>query len=474
MNRILKISILVVICLIVILGIALIIGQCSKDPEETTTTPQQTTSSTTSSTTGNGGEDDPTCTEHVDNNTDYICDNCGEELERPSDFIETNDKIYIIAQNQLNLRKNPGDTSTATVSVITNTELDRIGYYATGENEGWSKVLYEGEEYYVATDYVTTQKPITDDDFTEVEETVYVIEGINPLVFSRPSHIEKHQYSEQIGTLFAGNSYTRLGVATVVYVDDEGNEYTFAKVRFEQEGEPTIGYVNNEYLTTDAPANPDAGVEFEESSDVLLVIADTSINLRTSAEYPAENIGAYAFNGDLLQATHKGTASNGRVWYKVLVGDKTYYVIFSEDLLQVQGSSSSNPAQTLFGEYNITLPTGVTFESIDSTSYMAIHDDDWVVTVVNTGNISDSSITAELFLEAFLIEMDFNDAEVQEKDGLCYFEYEDTYEGVTSYYLGILHEGNDSNFYLTLFIAEEDLISEFWTHIDTITITSEA
>ena len=140
MNKILKISILVVICLIIILGVALLIGQCSKKPADSTTT-TTTTSSTTSSTTGSNNP--PVCTEHVDVNADYLCDVCGEELERPNDstYVETNDKIYVIT-TQLNLRKNPGETGVASVAVQMDQELTRLGYYTSGTNNGWSKVVY--------------------------------------------------------------------------------------------------------------------------------------------------------------------------------------------------------------------------------------------------------------------------------------------------------------------------------------------
>ena len=336
MNKILKISIVIVVCLIVILGAALLVGSCTKKDVDETTTAPSTTAPTTSSTTQPTTPPvvDPECTDHVDADTNYVCDVCGEELEKP-----TTEKVYVIT-TELNLRKNPNETGVATVSVTMDTELERIG---TDEN-GWSKVIYEGKTYYVDTDCITTQKPLTDADFTTVEETVYVIEGKNPLVFSKPSHIEKHQYSEQIGTLISGQAVTRLGVATKVYIDDEGKEYTFAKVRYEFNGTTFVGYVTNDYLTTEAPANPDNGVVFVADTSVLKVIAEVSIHLRTSAEFPADNVGGYGYNGQLLQATHVGTDANNRTWYKVIVEKeiegkivtKTYYVIYDSTLLEIQ------------------------------------------------------------------------------------------------------------------------------------------
>ena len=96
-------------------------------------------------------------------------------------------------------------------------------------------------------------------------------------------------------------------------------------------------------MTTEAPADPDAGIEFEESTDVLKVIADESIALRKSAlwvngddEFNSSQIAEYAFTGDILNATHKGVENDGTIWYKVLVNDVTYYVIYNETRLEIQ------------------------------------------------------------------------------------------------------------------------------------------
>lgn len=339
MNRILRISIVVVICLIVILGIALLIGQCSKTPEETTPTTSSTTSSTTSPTSGNGGDGDPVCSEHVDNNNDYVCDVCQTQLEKPNDgFIATNDKVYVIT-TQLNIRKTPDTNGNPIGSVLMDAELARIGYY---EN-GWSKIVYDGEECYVDTSSITTQKPITE--FEGEEETVYFTQ--NAITYSKPSYIEG--YSEECETFYEGESIQRLGVATVKFIDTDGKEYTFAKVKYTVKiaGVDTevTRYVNNAYLTTDAPVlpNPDGDVVFEEDNSLLKVIAPESIALRKSTswidgdnDHNNAQIAGFAFNGDVLQATYKGTESDGTVWYKVVVEGTTYYVIYKTDLLEIQ------------------------------------------------------------------------------------------------------------------------------------------
>lgn len=334
MNKVLKISIIVVLCLIVILAVTLIITQCSGNeqlPNESSTT-TTTTTPTTSSTT----KPTPDCT-HADADYDGLCDLCGAEVENYFSFAD--DVVYVIS-TEVNIRKTPtvpdDNYSNVFCSKYMDDELKRTGY-----NDDWTRIEIDGVSYYVATSAVTTQKPITE--FTNVEETVFFTK--NALAMTKPSYLEG--YSEQIDTFFTGNSVKRTGVATVKYVDIDGKEYTFARIEYTVKvngvDTPRVSYVNNEYLTTEAPADPDAGIVFEESNDVLKVIADESIALRKSAlwvngddEFNASQIAEYAFTGDILNATHKGVESDETIWYKVLVNDVTYYVIYNETRLEIQ------------------------------------------------------------------------------------------------------------------------------------------
>lgn len=336
MNKILRISILVVICLILILGVALLIGQCSKKDSDDTTTTTTTTPSTTKPTT----PPNPVCTNHVDNDTDYLCDNCGKELERPTPdptFVETDDTVYVIP-TELNLRNNPNETGVATVSVFMDSALTRMGYYTSGDNKDWSKVVYNGEEYYVPTNLITTQEPLDDDDFTSVDEIVYFTAV--SVTYSKPSYIFTENYSEKCETFFVGESVRRTGVATRVFVDDEdGKEYTFARIEYYVKvgGVDTlvVRYVNNNYLTTDA--NPsDCGITFTKE-EITLVVTATTFNLRTSAEYPADNIGKQVGTDTELKTIAIGRdADNDITWYKVTYNDEVYYIIYNELYVQVK------------------------------------------------------------------------------------------------------------------------------------------
>ena len=352
MNKVLKITIAVVLCLIVILAVALLVSQCGKNKAENTTTTPTTTTTT---------PPPPACTEHVDNNTDYLCDNCGAELEKPTCtehvdsnndyicdvcetelekpvadvFVETNDKVYVISSS-LKVRSTPKTNSDDNVVdwASTDEEFERIGYYSAGENAGMSKILYKGQECYVGTSSVTTQKPIVINDGEP--ETVYFL-GYTK-VYTRPSLISTNNYSEEFASFKKGASVTRLGVATEVYAD---GEITFAKIKYtDTQGNEKIGYVDNSLLSTEAPVdpNPDGDIVFSPDTGKLVVIADT-FNLRKSTLYiegDKSQIAKVVEKNTELEIIGKGIeASDNTTWYKVLYNGETYYAIYNTTFVKL-------------------------------------------------------------------------------------------------------------------------------------------
>ena len=333
MNKILKIAIVVVLCLIVILTIALFVFQSDDNGDSTTTTTTTTTSSTSGNTNPDPDPDPDPCTEHVDENKDKKCDNCGEDI--PSSYIETNDKVYVITQG-LNLRTDPEVKEGNELGwAEQDTELERIGYYANG----WSKVrLEDGKECYVYTEFLTNEKPITN--FATKSEMVYLTK--NAYAFTKPSHLEAEGYSVADYILTTGQIVKRTGVANEVYVGEDGTEYTFARVEFEVvvdgKQETVVRYVNNAYLTEIKPtgANPDGNIEFAGSHDKLEVLAD-AFNLRTAAIFDESTRGITVTKGTILQAVGRGIEeSDNTVWYKVQYEDEIYYVIYNPINLKIQ------------------------------------------------------------------------------------------------------------------------------------------
>lgn len=470
MNKVLKITIAVVLCLIVILAVVLLVSQCSNNK-----TPEESSSSTTTP--------PPACTSHVDANTDYLCDNCGAELEKPSctEHVDANhdlicdnegctavvsDKIYVIT-TELNLRKHPNETGVATVSAKMDDELTRIAYYTEGEYAGWSKVLYNGEEYYVATDKVTTKKPITE--FTGEPTTVYFIK--NAYAYTKPSYLTG--YSEQIDLFFKSESVKRTGVATVEYVDEDG-AYTFARIEYtvtENGVESTrVSYVNNAYLSTEKPS-ADGTVTFESNNEVLVSKLD-EFWLRKSTVYQDSEKAKKIYKGTTLQAIGFGIESDQTNWYKVLYEGEVYYVIYKETYFDKYTKIGN-----IFGEYSITLPTG--FAITNSTDKeCAISNGGVAINIVNTGALPEGT-TAQYFAETMIQAMQLTGVEAQENDGVVYFEFETSAtvgnQTSTAYCLVVFTAGSNNNFYVTTLAAEgtkTDASATLWGYVDSIEISS--
>jgi uncharacterized protein YgiM (DUF1202 family) len=318
MNKILKIAIVVVLCLIVVLTVVLVATQGGANNGGTTTT------TTTKPTPSN-----PPACEHVDTTPkDDKCDKCGETMPGaviPGDYTETNDIVYVTVAG-LNLRSEPAKKDGNEVGwVEIDTKLERLGYYTNG----WSKVKYNGKECYVSTDCLTKSKPIAS--FTSTNETVYFTKGT--YAYTKPSHLEP--YSVADFTFKFGESTKRIGVATEVYVAEDGKEYTFAKIEFtvtnNGKQETVVRYVNNAYLSTTKPtqADPDAGITFVNNDSIL--VSKGTQKIRKSAIYVAgsdDEVYEILKQGTELQAVARGTESDGTIWYKVKYDGQILYVIY--------------------------------------------------------------------------------------------------------------------------------------------------
>ena len=73
------------IILVFVMVMSLMVSCVNPTPEESSTTTTTTTSTTSTTSTTTGSITPPTCNVHVDDNVDYICDNCGVTLEKPTD-----------------------------------------------------------------------------------------------------------------------------------------------------------------------------------------------------------------------------------------------------------------------------------------------------------------------------------------------------------------------------------------------------
>ena len=156
-------------------------------------------------------------------------------------FSEKKDTVYVISStNQVNLRSEPVVTdATARLVVDNGAELQRI---AISQDGSWSKVIYDGDEYYIKSTYVTTLKDLNEG-FTEVSKTLYLT------VESLYVRIAPDMGNEAIDTIYKGNK---------VEVVAENTESGWYKIKFAgtyaTEGYVAISSGATQYFSATEPA----------------------------------------------------------------------------------------------------------------------------------------------------------------------------------------------------------------------------
>lgn len=230
----------------------------------------------------------------------------------------------VLTEGNVFLRSCPNGEKVTSVNV--NVTLTRVGI---GEDNGWSIVLYKGEEVYVVTYYVTPVEPAQ---YKEVEETVYTTEQVNyrngPSIRAR-----------SLGKFPENSVLTRVGV---------GND-GWSKIRYNDE----IVYVCSQYLkikediseletsentepletepTSETPTN---GIDSYEQDGVVYEIVDEqveatrNVNIRKEPNSSSERVGKL-LKGNTIQRIAIG--NNG--WSKVVYNGEEVY-IYSDYLLK--------------------------------------------------------------------------------------------------------------------------------------------
>ena len=195
----------------------------------------------------NGGENNGGGNNGGENGNGNGTENDGIKFESVDEIVYISDEV-----EALNLRTSPSSETDENIAkpVAAGTELRRIGY-----NESWSKVMFEGEEYYCSTKYLTTEKPDnTPDDpeivFENVNEELYVdtteYDKANASYYNAPVRGETHY----AGGLAHGTLVKRTGV----YYEDPEDEEKLGWSRIEIDGDEY--YIRNSVLSaTDPNAN---------------------------------------------------------------------------------------------------------------------------------------------------------------------------------------------------------------------------
>ena len=209
---------------------------------------------------------------------------------------EANDTVYVTGST-VNLRIGPGTDYNVGQIVSAGTELHR-----TGKTSGWSRVQYEGSEYYISNELISEMKPTPEPyTVTSADDTVVVVSDANVRTGPATSY-------EVIGMAPAGTQLHRTGRANgwsqVQYNGAEGFIY-----------ESLLGDPN----ATPTPSPTPETIEVTESQGSLTVREEANIRSGPGTDY--EIVGKAA-QGEIL--TMVGYTSNH--WYIIAYNGEAAYI----------------------------------------------------------------------------------------------------------------------------------------------------
>ena len=248
----------------------------------------------------------------------YVPSNClavyvepGQPGSDPSDFVVISPaQTVYVTTNDLNLRTQPSTNGAIVARLAFGTKLERIGKNAAG----WSKVLVNGNEYYVSSDYLTTED-VTGASFTLLEEPE------NKTVTADTLKIRTSPWMDEMDENVAG--YLRKGdVVKCVAKSPDGYWYRIELT------EGTFYYVGALYLSgyipgpivPDNPDDPDVPerptVTFTTLTEpVLMYAVNKSGGVRVYGE--PDNLTATVKTLTVGAAVRCVAVSTDGTWYKV-------------------------------------------------------------------------------------------------------------------------------------------------------------
>ena len=207
-------------------------------------------------------------------------------------YAPVNQTVYTISNASLKPVANPNDANAA-LPLGAITEMTRVGVHTV-----WSKVDYQGTEYYVATALLTTDD-LAQKTFTPVNKTMYVCTGsVN--VRSYPS---AENFSEKLGSRSLDNE--------VKVIAENG---TWSKIEWTENGNPKQGFIKSEFLST-TKSNVTEGDFLQHFSKLsapkTMYVSTSTANLR---KYPyADGRGTLIVPEGLKQGTAVTVVAEGTV-----------------------------------------------------------------------------------------------------------------------------------------------------------------
>ena len=237
--------------------------------------------------------------------------------------------VFVMHKNgAVNIRKTPDYDASAATSLSNGTELKRVAISVGGE---WSRVEYEGEEYYIASQCLTTLADVTAG-FVTVDKTYTVVASVNVRIAPEVTELngEVTQYNV-IGSLNAGDT---------VKVVAENTSIGWIQIEFESDYEgPVFVRYNPDWFEGDEAEN---GV-----TEGYALYSDDNI----SFEYPAnwQNLTGEQMKLDPV------TGDSISVIYSEYTAECDIYFSLTKEQFEEVFMPTYKTAGYDVSEYNVTL-----------------------------------------------------------------------------------------------------------------------
>ncbi len=206
-------------------------------------------------------------------------------------YAPADETVYISAKNAgLKL----AEDTTRSITLGITTELHRIG-----TSTSWSKVEYQGAQYYIASSLLTTDD-LGEKTFTSCQKTMYVNTGsVNVRLYASA----ENAFSTILSNRSAGDA--------VSVIAENG---TWSKIEWTEKGAPKRGFIKSEFLSATQPSVSDT--EFLKAftlldEPVIMYVSDETANLR---EKPyADDRGTLVVPDGLPKGTEVKVVARGTV-----------------------------------------------------------------------------------------------------------------------------------------------------------------